>query len=300
MPESVLPRALRRHYLIGAIVALAAVWLHRYPAGVDLPQHANILRTVVDFGDNRSGYRFFYRLDFFTPYALAYLIGIPFAAVFGPLFAMKVLLTLSALGTPLALIRWLRAAGGEPAVGLLGFLLAFGYPYQWGFLSMVVATPLSFLYMAAFDELRTEATWKRVAVASILGIVLFFCHGIVFAVTMLASGVVFLMQRGIKKMVIQGIHYLPILAVLVPWYLLHRKESNAPTDEPATAERIIRLFSALSSAQLDYRATMAGIAIAAILFAAGRPTLSMRPARVAPLAIALLGLFVLPDNLYDT
>jgi hypothetical protein len=300
MPETVLPRELRRHFAIGALLALAAVWLHRYPAGIDLPQHANILRTLVDYRDDRSGYRFFYSLDFFTPYALAYLIGFPFAAVFGPLFAVKVLLTLSALGTPLALIRWIRAAGGEPSVGLLGFVLAFGYPYQWGFVSMVLATPLSFLYLAAYEELRTEATWRRVAVASGLGLVLFFCHGIAFAVTMLASGFSFLIQRDIKKMVIQGIHYLPILAVLVPWYLLHRKESHQPSEEPATAERVIRLFSALFSAQTDYRATMAGVAIAVVLFAAGRPVLSKRPSRVVPLAVGLLGLFALPDTLFDT
>jgi hypothetical protein len=117
---------------------------------------------------------------------------------------------------------------------------------------------------------------------------------------MLASGVSFLMQRGIKKMVIQGIHYLPILAVLVPWYLMHRKESKTPAEEPATADRIMRLFSALFSAQIDYRATMAGVAIAMILFAAGRPVLSSRPSRVVPLTLALLGLFALPDTLFDT
>lgn len=300
VPEALLPRALRWHYFVGAILALAAVWFHRYPAGIDLPQHANILRTLIDYTDGRSGYRYFYSLDFFTPYALAYLVGVPFAAVVSPLFAVKVLYTIAALGTPLALMRWLRAAGGEPAVGLLGFLLAFGYPYQWGFMSMVFATPLSFLYLAAFEELRNETTWKRVAVTSALGILLFFCHGIAFAVTMLASGVSFLVQRGIKRMVIQGVHYLPILAVLVPWYLMHRKQSNVPTAEPATAERIVRLFSALFSAQLDYRATMAGIAVAVVLFAAGRPVLSRKPSRVVPLVIALLGLFALPDTLFDT
>src|SRR6478735_43084 len=127
---------LRRAYAFNALLALAAIWLNRYPVGVDLPGHAQMFEMLVHYGDPRTSYRFYYYIDFFTPYALAYLVAWPLAKVGGALFAVKGLLSIVALTTPLALARWLRAVGGEVWMSLFGFVLAFGFPYLWGFLPM--------------------------------------------------------------------------------------------------------------------------------------------------------------------
>jgi hypothetical protein len=294
------PRWLMWGYLACAVTALCAVWAHRYPAGIDLPQHANLLQILANYDDPRTGYRFFYRLDFFTPYALTYLLGWPLARLFGALYAVKILLSAVVLATPLALMRWLRVSGSPPALALFGFLLAFAFPYHWGFLSMLIATPLCFLYLSLLEELKQSPSPKRVALAAASGVLVFFSHGISFGVTMLAGGIALLLQRSLRRIVYASLHYVPILAVLALWALRHGGRSESGMHEPATHERVVRVFTGLFSGHNDHTAMLGGVVVVAALFIFGRPAPSGAPGKFVPLTVALLGLLFLPETVFDT
>jgi hypothetical protein len=286
---------LARAYAVCAVLALAAVWLHRYPAGTDLPQHANLFQILANYGDPHSGYRFFYDIDFFTPYALLYLLAWPLTKIGGGLFAVKALLSLTVLATPWALEKWLRSVGGERSLGILGFVLVFGFGYQWGFLSFVLATPISFLYLASVEEMRKARTARRLLTSAGFAVLLFFCHGVTFGLVMLASGLACLMQRRLRNIVFDLGHFVPAIAVLVPWYLHHPSDAASGFSAWPTTDRIVSLFSGLFSKTPSYPASLAAFSAALVLFAAGRPALSLRPARVLPFALALVGLFSIPD-----
>ena len=103
---------LRRAFWLCAAFGLAAVWAHRFPAGVDLPQHANLFHIWASLGDGESGYPFFYEISWFTPYLLTYLLALPLTQIGGALFASKVLLSAAVLATPWLMGRWLKAGGG--------------------------------------------------------------------------------------------------------------------------------------------------------------------------------------------
>jgi hypothetical protein len=289
-----------KRYVVCAALALAAVWLHRYPAGIDLPQHANQFQILAHYGDPHSGYRFFYYIDFFTPYAVLYLLAWPLTKIGGALFAVKVLLSLSALATPIALERWLRSVGGEASLGILGFAVAFGFGYQWGFLSFVLSGPVSLFYLASVEELKREPAVRRLGLAAALAVLLFFTHGITFAIVMVASGLGCLMQRSLRKVVVALLHFLPTVAVLIPWYFSHRGEAAGDFRDLPNNDRIISLFSGLFCSDVNYAAALVALGIAGLLFAVGRPTLSMQPGRVLPLLLALVGLFGISEWVGDT
>ena len=97
-------------YLVCAALALVAIWGHRYPVGVDIAQHANLLRIAADMTFGPTEYRGLYHVDLFTPYLLAYVIAYPFTLLFGAVAAVKCLLTLAVLGTPLMMRRLQQAS----------------------------------------------------------------------------------------------------------------------------------------------------------------------------------------------
>jgi len=87
-------------FVVCGVVALAAVWLHRYPLGVDLPQHANLFRLWADLAHGPFEYRATYHIEFFTPYLLPYAVALPLTKLFGALIATKLLLSFMVIATP--------------------------------------------------------------------------------------------------------------------------------------------------------------------------------------------------------
>src|SRR5262245_24163775 len=91
-------RSERVWFGICSVLALWAIWAHRYPAGIDLPQHAHLFRLWIDL---RAGdpieYRDLYRVELFTPYLLPYVVAYPLTKLFGALAAVKLLYTAAAI-----------------------------------------------------------------------------------------------------------------------------------------------------------------------------------------------------------
>jgi hypothetical protein len=58
-------------YVVCALIALAAIWGHRHPVGIDIAQHANLLRALADYSIGRIECRSICRIELFTPYVLA-------------------------------------------------------------------------------------------------------------------------------------------------------------------------------------------------------------------------------------
>ena len=145
-------RVWRAVFWLCGVAAFATIWMHHYPVGVDLPQHANLFRLwyAVHFGPIE--YRELYGIDWFTPYVLPYLIGGALTGPFGGLVATKCMLTLGIFGTPLMMRRWLVSIGADPRLAVFGFVIAFGFAYIWGFLSNLLALPLMLAYLAEFER----------------------------------------------------------------------------------------------------------------------------------------------------
>jgi len=298
-------RALDRVFVACGLLALSTIWLFRYPAGIDLPQHANILRILLDYGDSRTGYAAFYQRQFLTPYFATYLVALPFAKLFGPLMAVKVVLSIAALGTPWMMIRWLRALGGEPWWGLFGFPLTFGFGYLWGFLSFVFVMPLMFGYLIAYRRLVERPTTQAAAVAAVWALATYFGHGIAFGVAMLTTGIDWLLglprTRSWRVLLTVGAHWLPAAAISVAW----QRKANVPglarfEHWPPDNDRLVSLLSGEMASWPSYYPVLGGVAFLVLMALVSRPALAGTRARLVPLLVALALFFLLPESVTGT
>lgn len=298
-------RALDRVFVACGLLALLTVWLFHYPAGIDLPQHANILRILIDYNDSRTGYAAFYQRQFLTPYFATYLVALPFAKLFGPLVGVKVVLSLAALGTPWMMIRWLRALRGEAWWGLLGFPLTFGFGYLWGFLSFVFVMPLMFGYLIAYRRLVQRPTAQAAAVAAVWALATYFGHGIAFGVAMLTAGIEWLVTlpraRSLRAVVLVGAHWLPAAAISLAW----QRKANVPglarfDHWPPDNDRLVSLFSGEFASWPSYYPVLAGVALLVLMAVVSRPALVGTAARLIPLLVALALFYLLPESVTGT
>lgn len=293
----------RKFWVLNALcapLALFAIWGHAYPAGIDLPQHANIFYILAHYDDPGAGYRFFYRMDFFTPYAAVYAIGWPLAWLAGGTFATKCVLTLAVMLLPVGLWTWLRESGGERLLAILGYVVAFGFGYQWGFVSFLFSLQASCFYLAAATRLRRIGGIKNLALASGLAVYLFFCHGATFTLIMAASGVATLFQRSLRKVAFDLLHFIAPAMVLVPWYLGQQRNATGRFADFPKDSRFLSLLSGLFSTTPTFQYALATFLIALFILALGRPILATSPLRYFPAALGLIGLLSVPDWVGET
>jgi hypothetical protein len=285
-------------YLGCAVLALMAIWAHQYPAGTDLPQHAHLFRLWTELGSGPVESRDLYRTQLFTPYLLTYALAYPLTLAFGALGATKVLLSACALGTPLALRRWLRAVGAPPQLGLVGFVVAFDLGYLWGFLSYALSIPLALEYLTAVERQAERPRWtrRRAGGAALLAVALFFCHGITFvfaaavvALTALARG-----RRGQPARHL--LHLLPAVTLAGLWLALRRAEAGAhATGEWLSADRVRALLSGPFAPFPDRDWALVAAAGLALFAIVARPRLVGGAARLVPVGVALLAFLALPE-----
>ena len=294
--------SLQRAFWLCSALGLAAVWAHRFPAGIDLPEHANLFHIWASLGDTKSGYQFFYEISWFTPYLLTYLLALPLTMIGGALFAIKVLLSGVVLATPWLMGRWLKAVGGEPWWSLWGFVLAFGFGYQWGFISWVVSFPLAFAYLAALEDQHRVPSPARIATATVLLVAIFFSHAVTFAMCATVGGLVGLLElKRPRRAARELLHLVPAAALALLWVMSESRPGVPRAYEwPPRTERIAALFGGAFSAVPSYFWAMVGLAVLAAMTVLARPVLAQDPRRWIPLLLAALGFMGLPETIRDT
>lgn len=293
----------RRHvaYLVCAAIALFTIWGHRYPVGIDISQHANLFRISADMTVGPVEWRSLYRLEPFTPYLLAYAVAYPFALLFGAIAAAKCLLTLVALATPLMMRRWLRTIGASTDFALVGFLLAFGFQYHWGFISHALALPLAFGYLAAFERQGDRPGWRAIAETLLFGGALFFCHGITFGLCMLIAAARLLVRRRPWRAWAAGLHALPLAVIALYWSRIHEQHTGQKAGHDwVDLDRLTRLFSGPFAAYPDRTWALVSVAGLVLVLIAARPRLVWQARRLVPLAAAMLAFLALPETLAAT
>lgn len=295
------PQLPRWAFPVCALLALTAVWWHRYPVGVDLPQHAHLFKLWWQLREGPIEYQQLYRYNLFTPYFLPFTIGVLLTKAVSALFAVKCLLSLTAIATPLTMARWLKTVGANPMFGLFGFVLAFDLTYLWGFISHSFAMPLLFGYLTVFERQYETPTNRGIVWTTLLGVALFLSHGIVFGMAMLVSGASYLFRCEVFKKWRAGIHLVPLALVTVAWGLMRRRQnSSPPRDWFIDTDRLLTLFSGPFMPSGDVFWAAVGVGILLILAIVGRPRLVFSVARTVPLALSLFLFVVLPEWIAST
>ena len=189
-----------------------------YPPITDLPQHVAQIRLLLETLNDPQGP---YRIQWFTPYGLAY---VPLAVgwmMAGPLLAGR-------LAVAFLLAAWVAAVHGFAAVrgrstasALLASTLAGGASLYWGFLPFLAGFPLFlwWLHRCERSEQQPEQTVtpREVAILGAIATGLYLAHGHWFAMASLWLGLSGLRARlPLRFQFLRGVSLLPagLLALL--------------------------------------------------------------------------------------
>jgi hypothetical protein len=179
--ESALERAFWPGF--AACVALTLVLLApaSYWPLVDLPQHAAALSIFRHLDEPAWGFAAQFEVQWGTPYLLLYALAYPLEGLLGPVKALQAVALAGIAATPLALLPWTRWAGLPRALALLGFPLALGFSFWFGFLNFSLTLPLIFALTAAALRHLEAPTARGIALLALAMVGLFWAHGLAAA-----------------------------------------------------------------------------------------------------------------------
>ncbi len=188
-----------------------------FPPVTDLPQHVAQIRLFLEaLRDPASGYR----IQWFTPYTMAYaLLGTSWG-VFGPQNAGRMaLLVLAVVST--AALHWLAARRNRPvAAAVLVSVLFFNHVVYWGFLSFAVGWVAFIVWFLITTRPPAQSFSRADALRYCVGALLLYVgHALWFAV-----GMAWLVLHGLahrlplKVMALRCASVFPVLTAAALWY----------------------------------------------------------------------------------
>jgi len=177
-------------FLLCAAVSLIPIWSVTWLPLTDLPQHAAQVFLWQHYDDPQYGIAARAEFQWFNPYLLGYAAW-RLLAVFLPIAAgAKVLASVAVLALPCSFLLWFKHTGQEERWwALLGFPLAYGFSFYFGFLNFVLALPLGIAALAWGWSYAHAPNLRRGLAVLVAGLVLFLAHGLVmcFALAITAS-----------------------------------------------------------------------------------------------------------------
>ena len=296
----------RRPYWIAflfcaAACALPFILTPRLPL-IDLPQHAAQIAIWKHFDDACQRFARTFEFNWFTPYLFGYLLVRALSAVVAIDVAFRIALYLAVVALPLALHYLATRTGAEPWLSLLGFPLAFGFTFYWGFINYQIAIPLAVLYVASVYDLAAAPATRRAIGLLALAVLLVVSHALIFLFCAAITAGIALFVRPLKNM-------LPVvLPAVLPMPFVLWWVSRMRSSEPLVSHtvgwnlglfRCIHFPSMLLSDEYD-TAAVAAFAIAILALLAMRMRVSRDPRRWIVLAVAGAIYFAGPQAAFGT
>ncbi|HYQ15755.1 MAG TPA: hypothetical protein VEQ58_08360, partial [Polyangiaceae bacterium] len=178
-----------------ALLLLVALLTVRDLPLVDLPQHALQLANWMRIDAGRADVADL-ELNFRTPYLLAYPIARALCAMLPVLVSLKLVFWASIVLLPRALRALCRQLGHDPWLSLLGYPLALGYGFCFGFVAFCAALPLAYLAFALLASHREAPTvssglWLALTLALLL-----VAHGVALGFFLLVAAPLLLSGGG--------------------------------------------------------------------------------------------------------
>lgn len=185
--------------LLLALVLLAALplALPAIPPLIDLPGHMARYRIALDLHSSPYLHSWFdYRWELFGNLGVDLLI-VPMARLFGLELGTKlIVLTIPAMTVGGMLYMAREVHGRVPATAFFALPLAYGYPFQFGFVNFALSMALTFLFIGLWLHLGRLGRYRlRGWLFAILSPALFLAHCIGWAIFGVAVFAIELMRR---------------------------------------------------------------------------------------------------------
>ena len=236
-----------RLFLAMVFLAIVPLWIGRYLPLVDLPQHAGQVVVLRELWAGDAGLADIFRVNWFTPYLLGYLLLYLFALVLPITTATQLLISLSVAAIPLLTGRLLRVAGADQRWKWLAIPCSFGFAFYWGFLSFFVAAPLCLLFLIQTIRFVNAPSVRTGILIALFAMALFFCHIIVLGfASLVALGYVWgASYRDPKALFLRSLPYAAPLPLIVLWmavtYSTEARVQSDPISFGSLSYRLMQL-----------------------------------------------------------
>lgn len=243
------------------------------------------------FHDPCQGFDQIFQLDWFTPYLFGYALVRAFASLVSVAAAFRIALYGAVIALPLAIRFLLSRTSADVWLSLLGFPLAFGFTFYWGFINYVIAIPIAVLFLALLWDLSVRPSVARAAVVAVLASCLLISHGLIFFFAALSSiALAAFVRPRTRALVIVAPLVVPIALLL--WWAVRMRGNEAPPPVlfrwHLTIDRLWHFPSTLLSNETDPLA-IAAFAIATVAVIALGVRAPQNRRRIVYLAIAAVG-----------
>lgn len=271
--------------------------LARYLPLVDLPQHASQIATWLRLSDPRLPDASLYDLNLGTPYLVAYGIARLAAPLLGVVGALKLVVTLSVVGTGWAIRELARATGHSPWLGLLALPTAVGYSYYFGFVSFMLATPLALACWRLALLHAERRAWQSGLGLGLLLLVTFACHALGFALALMGCAPLLVERGSWRARAFALVPLLPSALLAASWLPGLMRMGGQNAEFWALGYERIRyvpgLLLGMSASDVPVVA-LGGLVLASCLLLLGKPRGVLAS---VPLLAVVLGYFLLPMQL---
>src|SRR5688572_4460763 len=227
---------------LAAIVVLCLPTLvFSYLPMTDLPQHLAVASILEHHDDARFGFAEHYVVDWWrTPYVLPYALCLAFGKLMPLELAMHVVVFLSVIAYPLAVLALLRVAGKPAWFALLAVPLVYNRAFFWGFINFNLSLGLALAAFALYASAKKSVV--RDVVQALLVLAATLCH--VYGLALIAALVgAFAVAGGYASLRSRPWSVLPILAGMVLWLVGAREQAGyTPLDphlDPTFGERLL-------------------------------------------------------------
>ncbi|WP_042337870.1 hypothetical protein [Paraburkholderia ferrariae] len=179
--------------LLTCTVAIAGIlfWIAPRPGMGDLPQHAAQIAMLHDLVTGTSSWSDLVRVNYFTPYLLAYGLALALSFVMPVVASLKLVMMLAFYAYVGAGIKLRQAFNADSRLDWLYVPGFFGFAYQFGFYSFIVAVPVALLFLILARRFAQAGGFSTGVSLLLAGVGLFFSHGLVFLLAC-ATGAAFI------------------------------------------------------------------------------------------------------------
>jgi hypothetical protein len=310
-------------FLLACLLCGLPVWLPHYPPMVDLPQHAAQVTLMLNMNNPDFPLSNQYQFNLFTPYLLGYLLIAAVTPLIGVVAACKLVVWATLFALAIASRYLLRRTGADPYWAWLVFPTLYGFSYQWGFLSFLVAAPVGVAFLGLIWNRGIDHYLRSSLLVVVMLYVLFFCHALTLGLFSLIAALYWYCSaprlRDLIKTAWPLISLLPVVAI---WFSFSNQDSGpqplewdlswfdtndyyyrhlaswvSPTghDWGRVTGFIPRLLGVRPSIPL----TLVGVTLFILPFLGGGRLATSR-VRYVPLALLLLVLLFLPSGLFES
>jgi hypothetical protein len=266
-------------FALTVVGAASLIWLSYRPPMADLPQHVAQVALWHDLLLGQSAWADMFRINLLTPYLTGYTLALMLSFVVSALTAVKLVLTAAFVAFVISGVQLSRAFDADKRLDWLMIPGFFGFAYEWGLFSFLVAAPIGLQFIRLAYRNALYPTLRRDVGLVVLGIILLFSHGLIFLFAGFVGGALVLCNSATPRSFLRSAWLYLVLAVACVIFFIASRNLEAPanlsTPEWGADGLAMRLPAALlftqSAASRAYLAFTCALLMAPLMMAPTRP-----------------------------